>query len=71
MKHQTKTAQSTLSCRPNTLHRAIGQALKPHAGRWAGGVLAVSLLGLSLPVPALDLADLNGTNGFVINGIDA
>ena len=71
MKHRTKTAKPTLSCQPQILHRTISQVLKPHSGRWAGGVLVVSLLGLSPPAAALDLADLNGTNGIVIKGIDA
>jgi len=54
--------------RPSALERAVRRALSP--ARVAGGLLAVGLAGLATPALGLELADLDGSNGFALNGIN-
>lgn len=63
----SKVANSTHS----PLYLALQQALYPSTKKTVGGILVMSLAatGLSAQAQTLELSDLDGTNGFVINGV--
>ena len=48
------------------INRAI--ALKPILPKTAGGLFLIGYMGFNLPASALNVSDLNGSNGFVITG---
>jgi hypothetical protein len=61
--------------RPHPLRKAIRELIQRpgHSRLLAGGVVTASLIGIASPTlgQTLELSDLDGSNGFVVNGIDA